>query len=478
MNLHDFLIMIFKHKEKILTITFVMIAIVAGWILTSKPIYQAKTTLLVKPWKEDAPRPVMGESRNSNSYLTLSQEEMINTEIQILTGRELAEKVICSLQIQTIYPKLAKIGIKKISPMDAAVEAFGKNLKIAGVRKSNVITVSFQHNDPKIAAKALNMLVEAFKDKHLALHSDPQSSFISTQLTTFENKLKDSEKELQSFQQASRVFSLEEQRTLLLKQRSDLDTAYKVARNNISELRNKISATRAQIDNISKNDERYTPTERDRIVIDAKTKQLELKLKEQELRRKYTENNQLVLDVKKEVDLVTKFMKEQEAGITGKVKTGNPVYQSMEIDLFRAEGELNSQIARSDALIKQVNQLDREIAQLDLNQNKIQNLKREVAINEKNYKTYADRQEEARLSEAMNLMKMSNISVVQAAEVPAKPVTSNKKFKLIVGALVGVFAGLATAYMSEALNPTFSDPESVEKLLELPVLLTVPSKEV
>jgi uncharacterized protein involved in exopolysaccharide biosynthesis len=478
MSMHEFLTMIFKYKTKMLIIFCTVFAIVTVGVLTSKPVYEAKCILLVKPWKEDAPRLGMGENNSGNSsYLSLSQEELVNTEIQILTGRDLAEKVITTLKLGTIYPGLAGSGTANSSPMDAAIGSFENGLKIVGVRKSNVITVAFRHNDPKIAAGALNLLVEAFKEKHLALHSDPQSSFIGTQLTAFENKLRDSERDLQAFQQANKVYSLEEQRSLLLKQRSDLDTSYKLARNNVGELRNKIAATKGQLSYISKNKARYTPTERDKIVIEAKTRQLELQLKEQELRRKYSEQNRLVVEAKKEVNLVTQFLKEQEEGIAGKAKTANPVYQSMEIDLFRAEGELNSQIARADALSSQLKQLDKEIAVLDLSQNRIQNLKRDIAINEKNYKTYADRQEEARISDAMNRLKMSNISVVQAAEPPAQPVTMNKMFKLIMGLLAGILSGLTYGYMSERLSQTFSDPESIEKYLELPVLLTVPSKE-
>ena len=477
MSMRELLTMIFKYKTKIIVIFITVVGVVTAGVLTSQPVYEAKSILLVKPWKEDSSRPGMGASNNTNAYLTLSQEELLNTELQILSGRELAEKVIGSLKLENMYPQFTGAEAKNAQNMDAAVALFAKSLKTVAVRKSNVITVAFEHSDPKIAARALNLLVESFKEKHLALESDPQSSFIGSQMTAFEAKLKESERDLQAFQQANKVYSLEEQRSLMLKQRSDLDTSYKISRNNVSELRNKIAAIKNQLANISKSNNRYTPTERDKIVIEAKTKQLELQLKEQDLRRKYADNSRLVVDAHREVDLVTKYLKEQEDGIRGKVKTSNPVYQNMEIDLFRAEGDLDSQIARADALNGQLKQLDKEIALLDLSENKIQNLKREVAINEKNYKTYADRQEEARLSEAMNRLKMSNISVVQTAEVPGQPITLNKMFKLMMGVVVGIFTGLSFAYMSETVSRTFSDPESVEKYLELPVLLTIPSKE-
>ncbi|WP_183362223.1 GumC family protein [Geomonas limicola] len=476
MKMRDFLNIIFKHWTKILTVVLSVTAVSVYGAMISKPVYLAKSSFLVKPWREDAPRPGMDTSNNTMNVM-LSQDELVNTEIQVLTGRELAEKVVRVLKVNAIYPNLVRSKKKNQNSVDAAVEQFGKHLKVTGVRKSNVVEVSFQHNDPKIAAKALNLLIDTFKEKHLALHSDPQSYFIATQMTSFENKLKDSERNLQTFQQTTGVFSLEEQRSLLLKQRSDLDTALKFSLNSISELRNRIVATKSQLTALSKSNSRYTPTERDKIVIEAKTKLLELRLKEQELKRKYNEKNPLVVEAKREVDLVNQFLLDQEEGISGKVKTGNPVYQNVEIDLFKSEGELNSQLARAEALKRQVKQLDNDIADLDSNETKLQNLKRQVAINEKNYKTYADKQEEARMSEAMNRLKLSNISIIQNAEVPAKPESSNRMMKIVVGAIMGLFSGMACGYLAEMLGQTFSDPESVEMYLDIPVVLTVPYKE-
>lgn len=513
MSIYNVLTVLFKYKKKIILIfmTASIAVTVVTFLLDS--VYQAKSTLLVKALKQDESRPGISASTSDLRLVAISQEEMVNTEIQILTGRELAERVISTLKLETIYPdlvstkdpnlwdtamqfsrelkkKVIKVinALKKENPdlttpagdpiMDKAVKAFGDSLTVNGIRKSNVVNVVFQHKDPKIAARAVNLLVEMFKEKHVAVHSDPQSSFIGTQFTSFENKLKESERSLQDFQQTNNAFSLEEQRSLLLKQRTDLDTIFKTASNNVRELRNKISSTKGQLKYITNNNTRYTGSNRDEIIIGAKSKLLELQLKEEELSKKYTGTNRLVVDAKNDVALVDKFLKEQEEGITGKVKTGNPVYQSIETDLFRAEGELNSQIARTDAVKNQLKQLDMEIAQLDMSENKIQNLRREIAINEKNYKTYADRQEDARISEAMNRLKLSNISVIQTAVTPVDPVKPKKLINMAVGAFLGILSGLAFAFVSENITQTFLDPESVEKYLDLPVLLTVPHKEV
>ena len=476
MSVRDILTVLFRHKVKILLVFGLITTVISGGTFLLTPVYEAKASLLVKLWKEDSSRLGVGNG-NSGLSLMLSQEELANTEIQVLTSRELAEKVITTLTLKQIYPDLAAKTKKNPNPMAAAIESFGKDLKVTGVRKSNVISISFQHSDPKIAAKAVNLLVEAFKEKHLALHSDPQSSFIGSQLASFQNKLRNSERSLQEFQRTNGVFSLEEQRSLLLKQRTDLDTSFKTAHNSISELRNKIGAIRGQMNNVSKNNSRYTHTDRDRIITDAKSKLLDLQLKEQELRRKYTESNRLVVNARREIELVNQFLKEQEEGIAGKVKTGNPVYQGLEMELFKAESELTAQAAKADALRVQLRQLDKEIGLLDMSENTVQNLKRDISIDEKNFKTYADRQEEARIAEAMNNLKLNNVSVIQSAAVPDKPIKPNNKLNVLLGLFLGIISSLTVAYICESMTQTFSDPESLENYLGLPVLLAIQDKD-
>ena len=104
------------------------------------------------------------------------------------------------------------------------------------------------------------------------------------------------------------------------------------------------------------------------------------------------------------------------------------------------------------------------------------NLKREADTNDKNYRTYVDKLEEARISDDMNRQKMANVSVIQPAAVPAKPVKPKKVLNIILGVILGACAGLGYAFFSEYTSQGFSTPEQVERRLGLPVLATVPLK--
>lgn len=474
MSLLDVITIILKRKYQVMCILIAICASVTSCTMLQVPVYEARSDILIKMFDDETSRPGM-ETEDPRLARLITPDQIINTEIQVLSGRGLAEKVIRNISIKKIYPDLISSDIAENDAMDGAVQAFLTDLKVTGVKKTNVISVTYQHPDPVIAASATNLLVEAFKDKHLALHSDPQSDFTTRQLAAFSRKLKESEKKLQEYQLSKGVFSLEEQQSLLLKQRMELDSALKSTINNIAETKKKEASIKQQMRNNTATGG-YTRTERDQIIIGAKAKQLELQLREHELLNKYNVDSKLVKDVRNELKIVKDFLKEQEEGIAGTVKTANPVYQNMEIELFKAETELQAQVAKADSLRQQLTVLQGQIADLDMNEIKIQDLKRQQTIDEKNYKTYADRHEVARISDEMNRLRLSNIAVIQPANIPTKPVKPDKKTNVLLGCLLGMVAGVTYALLVETLNPTFSDPKSVEKHLELPVLLTVQKK--
>ncbi len=474
-SLRDFLVVLFKQKYTVLIVFFVVVATVTIGSFLLPRTYEAKSSLLVKFGREYIYRSEVGERvSDSRPSIPLNQEEVINSEIQILTSRDLIEKVITSIKVENIYPEMVKNPSKGITPLEAAILQFGKKLSVEGIKKSNVIQISFQHKDPHLAAKAVNLLVESMKEKHLQVYSDPKSSFLEQQLSAYEKRLKESQNQLEAFKQKYQVFSLEEQRTLLLKQRTDLDTSFKTSQNQIKELQNKLSSLKNQMRAVSKDVPLYTETERYKIIDDAKAQLLTLQLKEQELLHKFNENTPLVVNVRKEIKIVNDFIKKQEEDITGKVRTGqNIVYQDIEREMIKAQAELSSQEAKSRTLRGQIAQLDHEIQTLDLRENEIQNLKRELAANERNYKTYLEKVEEALISDDLNRLKMTNISVIQAAAAPAKPVKPKKALNIVLGIILGGLSGLGLAFFNEYTTQSLSTPESVEKRLGLPVLATV-----
>lgn len=473
-NLRDFLTVFFKHRGKILTIFSIVVALVTIASYSVSPVYEAKSSLLVKYGREYMNQPEVGPSQPS---LSMNQEGIINSEIQILKSSDLAERVIEAIKLSQIYPDLAKMPTRNIRPMDLATVRFGNNLKIEDVKKSSVIHVSFQHENPQIASKAVNLLVDCFKEKHLQVFSSPQSSFLEGQVAAFRKKLVETESDMQSFKQKNRVYSLEEQRSLLLRQRTDLASGMMAARNSIDELHNRLDTLKSRTKTLTSSNAMYTATERDKIIVEAKSRLLALEISQQELLRKYKEDNKLVVENRKQIQLVQNFLREQEADISKKVLTGNAVYQDAQKDVVRTEADLSAQRAKYATLRVQLGQLDGEIKALDLREKEMQNLKRELVTNEKNFQVYGDKMEEARITDDMNRLKMANISVIQPASVPITPVRPNKRLNIVLGIVFGTLSGIGFALFSEYNSQGLVTPETAERRLGLKVLATIPYKD-
>jgi uncharacterized protein involved in exopolysaccharide biosynthesis len=474
-GLREFLTVLFKRKSTILVTFVTVVATVTVGTFLLPPTYEAEARLLVRVGRENVYRSEVGGDQSQ--VLSVNNEEIVNSETNILTSRDLVAKVVSSLTVEELYPDLAKSPPRRGTPLDAAVERFGKALTVEGIKKSTVIQISLQHKDPRMAAKALNLLVDYFKEKHLQAYSDPKSSYLEQQLASYDQRLKQSQNQLEAFKQTNRVFSLDEQRSLLLKQRTELDSALKATENQIKEVQGRISSLKGQLQTVSPDVPLSTETERYRSVDEAKGQLLALQLKEADLLRKYTENSQLVVSVRREIEIVRAFITGQEQDIKGRRQTGqNIVYQDLEREMARLKAELPSQEAKAASLGRQIAQLDVQIPALDMTEMALENLKRDMTVNDRNYRIYVEKVEDARILEDLNRQKSANISVIQEATVPAQPVKPRKLLNIALGILLGAFAGLGFAFVTEFSAQGLSTPESVERRLRLPVLTTIALK--
>lgn len=78
---------------------------------------------------------------------------------------------------------------------------------------------------------------------------------------------------------------------------------------------------------------------------------------------------------------------------------------------------------------------------------------------------------------AMNIMDLDNIEVVDMAKEQTKPSAPNKNASILIAGVVGLLLALAIVLLVEALNTTIRTPEDVEKVLGLPILAKIPRME-
>jgi tyrosine-protein kinase Etk/Wzc len=102
-------------------------------------------------------------------------------------------------------------------------------------------------------------------------------------------------------------------------------------------------------------------------------------------------------------------------------------------------------------------------------------LTREVEVNKKLYAMLNEKLEESKITEAQ---KVADVSVVNPAVYPASTGLADNKFRILVGAMLGLVLGLAFAFTLETLDTSIGTIEDVENVIKLPVLGIIPSFDV
>ena len=214
-------------------------------------------------------------------------------------------------------------------------------------------------------------------------------SIMKQQLRSYQQSLEESEGRLQDFQRKHGIILIETQMNHLLQQRKSLDDALKQAENQVKGFQEKLAWIQDQISQIPEQIPLSSSASEQGIVGGAKNNLLTLQLKEQELLNKYTENNPHVQAIRKEMELINQFIKEQESQVARSVSTGkNPLYLEMEMQLFHTQADLVSAEAQSGVIKQQIAEVDKELNRLRNLGPELDELRRQVTADEKNYINY------------------------------------------------------------------------------------------
>ena len=362
-GMRDVLTILFKHQGKIITVflgTFLTVSI--GTFLMPS-IYEAESTIMVKMGREHMYRSEVGAGGPTMSY---DQERVMDSEIQILSSRDLVQKVLENLGVEKTYPEIYENLPKDMTPLDVAIEKLQKDISFSKIGEANVLKIKFEHQTPEVAAKVVNKITELLMNKHLQIYSNPQTSFLDSQLVIYREQLEESRSQLQDFKKRHKLSSFAEERNLILQERSNLQATLKSIQNKKEGLRSKLASLRRQIAEIPEHIPLVSVTERQGVIDGLKSNFLELQLKEQQLLTKYKETSRFVTDVRRDLGLVKEFLKAQEDNQTDRVTTGkNPVYQDLHIQVLRTESELTSLGPEATEMTQQATELDEKLFKLD-----------------------------------------------------------------------------------------------------------------
>jgi uncharacterized protein involved in exopolysaccharide biosynthesis len=245
LSFRDALSVFFKRKTIITAFFLTVLAVALITLKLLPPSYAATSKILVKIGREDVYTPAVTPSNALISpMMSMIREEQLNSEVQILTSDNLAEKLVERMTPQGLYPGMFDdhpwytikgmrdmvIGIYKgiegfFAPLSAnptpaqrAMKRFiNKDLRVRGTGDSNVIEVTVHSYVPQLSADAANNLVDLYLDERARIHNDVEGGIFAMQMKDIDARLEKAQNDLQTFREQNNMVDVGNERAALLK---------------------------------------------------------------------------------------------------------------------------------------------------------------------------------------------------------------------------------------------------------------------
>src|SRR6185436_3825252 len=126
-----------------------------------------------------------------------------------------------------------------------------KHLKVDPVRKTNIISVTYESSDPDLAARVLNSLGSLYLEKHLQVRRPSgEFTFFDQETEQLHRGLDAAESRLNDFTREHGVVSAQYERDLTLQKASELEASLAQTQASIAETKQRIGTLEQQTTSI------------------------------------------------------------------------------------------------------------------------------------------------------------------------------------------------------------------------------------
>jgi uncharacterized protein involved in exopolysaccharide biosynthesis len=467
LGLSDWTRLLWREKWLMMAVFSLLSLLGLSFAMTLEKEYTATARLSILLGDEYIFTPRVGAAAEGSAP---KQEQIVQSEVEILTSAQVAERVIRSLGINRLF---AANDIQITQGPDTperriafGVANFQKKFGASATPNTTVVRLAYSSRDPEVAALALNKLIDEYLTYRREVLFEDRTESLTQQRSEFEVQLQGVQQEITGFMARNDVADFESERTslqgLLASTRSELLSVQARQR----EAQGRYASTDASY--------QREPTEvRQSFESDNSRRRIELVTQLADLQTRYTDDSQPVQDAQRRIEALDQVLNSPAGQAAGNLKTGpNPVRDTLAGERARNAADVEALVQREAVLSAQAAQLQARAVTLSQSRPEYEDLLRRKAVLEEQVKQFSTREASARAQNELNRTSNDNIRVIERANVPTRG-TSLKRFAalgaLAFAGLTALMAGLVRAFS----RSSFPTPASVGRTLGLPVLATV-----
>ncbi|HXN71949.1 MAG TPA: polysaccharide biosynthesis tyrosine autokinase [Candidatus Acidoferrales bacterium] len=453
-HLLDYIIILRKHQWLILTFLLTVVTVVTIASFKMKPVYVAAARVEV-----DKESQSMTPFPDSNSYdAFIDMENYLETQSKILQSETLALQTIKSLDLSR-YPEFgggpnmtawAHSGPAPQRPV--ILGAFLGRLTVKRVPNSRLIEVTFEAQDPQLAALIVNTHLHNFVEQNFRSKYDATmqaSNWLSGELEELRIKVEKSENARIAYQRANQTWQIDEKQDITTSKLSDLSKAVTEAQTDVAQ---KEALYRMAV---SGNVDALPAAHGSEVLTELRKRKSDIDEQYAEALSQYGPNFPKVLRIaaqQKEVnDDLTRARNTLIESVQQEFNTARSHVQLLQETLDRERAEANDQ---AEKLIQY------HVLQHDAESNRLL------------YDGLLQKLKEATITVGL---RSDNIRVVDPALAPNGPSRPQKARNILLAFLIGLVGGVGLALFREYLDNTVKSPDDIEALTGLPSLAVVPA---
>ncbi|HXO05445.1 MAG TPA: hypothetical protein VN884_07430, partial [Candidatus Sulfotelmatobacter sp.] len=315
------------------------------------------------------------------------------------------------------------------------------------------------------------------QEKHAAVHRPPGTlPFFNQEADRYGGELAAAETRLSDFNGTEGIVSAVAQKQLVLAQLSQFEAELQQSKANAREANQRAQALKAQTAATpTRQTTQIIKTDNAQLLATLQTTLLNLELKRSDMLTKYAPTYQPVVELESQIADTEKAINKAELSPTQQITTDRlPAQDWMATEAVRAETDRKAFEAQAGALGGVVRLYQGIAKSLDEKGRHQDDLIRNVKIGEDNYLLYLRKREEARISDALDSKRIVNVTIAEAATVPALPAL-NIVWLFVGGFFTAGIVSVGAAYAVDRMDPSFRSPDELVRYLNVKVLAAIPS---
>jgi uncharacterized protein involved in exopolysaccharide biosynthesis len=466
---------VFKRKWQVLAVIAVVVLtmLVAG--LTRPRIYKSTSKVMIRPGRAEV-QVSSGEQREITLPVSATTEQ-VNSEIEIIKSAALGRQVIerMSAAGTPIF------GADTDLTIDEQVGVLRSMLTVGPTPQSNVIAIEVFARNPQKGQEILGVLVDAYLDRHAQVHrGNGATEFFEHELGLQRQRVQAAEVKLADFVERERIVVPEDQIRWAVKDAIRYRDVLRTQSNKISVAERNLVIMKKQLadqpERIFADSERVNPEAQ--ILT---TKLGELEAKRAEAKQLYTDEDRSVSDLNGEIGMLKErlALAKASSGIPGRERmSANPIREVLTQEILHHERNLFDLRERVKALPTFLDNWKDQNEELAIALRKktieLASLEQDVSAARESYRLFERKQDEARISEALDKEGIVNVSILDPASLATKPFNQMSMVMVFAALIAGIGLGVGSAVGIEFLGRNFKLEEQVEQYLELPVFAVIP----